>query len=221
MQPQIDSFKVDVKDCFHASQFACLKQQQLTNEMLNLLLMFLEADICNSLHSNQNVKDGLVTSSREASSTTGRNLLPLYITAATCHSRLDSDFTLMHGSLCMSSRLCLDFSLQAENVCTSTPSDSSSPCNHLVSFDFFTSAFQRLFFPSEIITPRKTAFIKYSEAMLISRMRKEKELSFYAFHSRKQNEIYCNPGIGRYQSKVLNSINLQSTIFPTGLSSLS
>lgn len=32
-------------------------------------------------------------------------------------------------------------------------------------------------------------FIKYSEAMLISRTRKEKVSSFYPFHSRKQNEI--------------------------------
>lgn len=32
-------------------------------------------------------------------------------------------------------------------------------------------------------------FIKYSEAMLMSRTRKEKGLSFYPFHSRKQNEI--------------------------------
>lgn len=48
----------------------------VTNEMLNLLPMFLEVDICNSLHSNQNVKDGPMTSSREVSSTTGRNIFP-------------------------------------------------------------------------------------------------------------------------------------------------
>lgn len=81
MQSQINNFKVDAKKRLFSCLSICMFKAiifflTVTNEVLDLLLMFLEADTCNSLNSNQNVKDGIMTYSREASSTTGGSIFP-------------------------------------------------------------------------------------------------------------------------------------------------
>lgn len=84
MQTQINNFKVDEKKkkSLFSHLSICMFEAVIffltvTNEKLDLLMMFFEVDICNSLHSNQNIKDGIMTFSREASSTTGgNNFLP-------------------------------------------------------------------------------------------------------------------------------------------------